>query len=171
MTLTTQIRTALAELELISHAPTKNFDPSPRDTSEEPSGRRPPGGDRDRPPRNATTEERDAWRDSYQAKTVEHFRRELEVTIAKAATASDDATDFLNRRLNAILTEIKETTEAWKKAPMGDGQEPLSRADPRWKRYIAWSDRDTGDLARQYGVTRRYIQKIRALDWSAREAA
>jgi hypothetical protein len=156
LTLEREIRQALAELELVSHAATQNLNPTARDTSEEPGGRRPGGSDSDRPNRSASHDERHSWQDSYQRKTVQHFRDRL-VKLTSVA------------ELEALREEIRDVVTAWKRAPMPKGQEPLSRADPGWKRYIAECGRDSGDLARQYGVKRRYINKIKAMEWSAQE--
>ena len=139
---------AIAELSLISHASTQQFDGERGGNStEDIGGKRPPGGDMDRPGRDASTDERMAWFSSYQRKTPAYFRRELE----RCKTVE---------QLECLGRECREVIRAWKVGPLG-GAEPKSRHDPRWKRWVFESEADAGVLAHQFGVTRRYINKIR----------
>jgi hypothetical protein len=174
-----ELREAIGRLELISHGPTMSFDPTSRDTSEEPGGRKPGRSDVDRPGRTASNDEKQAWFDSYHRKTPTYFnhRRQMVFNALGADAPEWESPDLFEvaqqhaaHGLETLRDECLDVLNAWRKRPLVNGQAP-AKADPEWKRYIAESGRDSGDLAREYGVTRRYINRIKAMDWSAREVA
>lgn len=143
-----ELRQAIAELSLISHASTGAYDGKiTADTGEDIGGKRPPGGDVDRPGRSADMDERAAWLVSYQRKTPDFFRRERE----KCQT---------DGRLIALRDECRTVIEAWRRQPMPAGQPP-EFGSPQWKRWVAESDKDGGELARLFNTTRQYIHQIR----------
>lgn len=137
------IRNALIQLELTSHAPTATWDKTSRDTSGHPGGNRPPGSDHE--PRPEDLAERLDWYESYHHKTVAYFRHALSKPNADHA---------------AILDEIHGTVEAWKRRPIKHNA-PMSMADSHWKLWVATSKQDAGTLARQFGCTRQVIYHIR----------
>lgn len=140
------IRRALAELELVSHAPTKNYDgPSRRSTDESIGGKRPPGSDHEHPDRR-DIDEWGAWMDSYHRRTVDHYRARL------ASCVPEDHP--------VILAEIQQTIRAWRTAPVPLGHEP-DYGTPQWKRYIAASTEDAGVLAKRFHCSRRWINMVR----------
>ncbi len=160
-----ELRQLIARLELISHVSGSAYDGrAPRATDDEPGGQRPPGGRRDRPRHpgplpgsdaldselqayQERRDEWDAWLISYQRRTPEYFQRQLE----------DCHTAW---RVEKLVTEARETLEAWHRQPMPRGVEP-EFGSPQWKRWIAESSLNGGELARKFNVTRQYIYKIR----------
>lgn len=68
--------------------------------------------------------------------------------------------------LEELRDEAVLAREDWRRRPLVNGKAP-AKADPEWKRFIAESEKPSGDLAKEYGVSRQYINKIRAMDWSA----
>lgn len=136
------IRNALAELELISHAPTATWDKTSRDASGHSGGNRPPGSDHE--PRPQDLAERLDWYESYHHKTVTYFRHALSKPNADHLT---------------ILEEIQVTVSAWKRRPIKQNA-PMSMADSHWKLWVATSNQDAGTLARQFGCTRQVIYNI-----------
>jgi hypothetical protein len=148
MTQLTKLHTIIARIGLISHAPVSAYEVrEASDTSEDIGGRRPSGSDRDRPPRGAEQEEWEAWRESYVRKTPDYFRHRL-------------AHCHTERAITALLAEAEGVLEAWRRTPIPPGNEPR-RCDAQWKRFIAESSEDAGDLARRFEVTRRYVNMIR----------
>jgi hypothetical protein len=141
-----ELRTVLAQLELISQVPAVNYESSgSRDAGESIGGKRPPGG-----LIRADDREHD-----YPQKSVEHFKRR----IAKAH--SDHA-------FEAILGDAKKALEAARRQP-ARGPEP-GFGDPGWKRYVAESTEKASDLARKFACKRSYIEKVRQ-DYRDEEAA
>jgi hypothetical protein len=171
-----ELRQAIAELSLISHASTQNFDPIARDTSDEPGGRRPSGGDLDRPGRNASNDEKQAWFESYHRKTPSHFRGRRQMVFDAlgsgaeqregALDAFEQATAHAVRALVLLRDDARACVDAWRRRPVNLGDAPQTMQDFGWKQYIALSAQDPGELSRQYGCTRRYINKIKAMDWA-----
>jgi hypothetical protein len=149
-----ELRQAIAELSLVSHGPTMAWGRTARDTSEAIGGRRPGSTDEEYRPKDLA--ERCAWDESYHRKTVAWFQGQRE-------EAADDP-----ERLAVLRDDCRRVVEAWRRRPLVNGQAP-ARADPEWKRYIAECGLDSGDLARQYGCTRRYINMLKAMAWSASE--
>jgi hypothetical protein len=142
------LRQAVAELSLISHVTAVNYDAkAPRDTSEDIGGRRPPGGDREHPNRK-DVDEMVSYNASYHRRTVHYFV----VQVERCETVE---------RLIALRDEALSTLESWRRQPIPEGQEP-EYGSPQWKRFVAESREDAGELARRFGVSRRYINRIRA---------
>lgn len=162
--LANDIRQGIAKLEMISHAPTQNFDPTPRDTADEPGGRRPQGTDMDRPPRSASNLEKIAWLDSYQAKTVRYFRRECEHALRRGLERGDR--EHAIARLSALRDDLYSVISLWRQLRIPDGQPP-ALGDAGWKRYVASCGRSTSELSREYMVSSQYINRVKAMDWSA----
>lgn len=93
------------------------------------------GGEKDRMPHLAEKPLVDYWRDRY-----------------------NGASGHITRQL--VLSEAREALELARRAPIPAGQEP-EYGSPQWKRFIAESSVDAGELARRFNVTRRYINMIR----------
>lgn len=141
------LRRQLAALELVSHAPTRNYEgEGALSTAEDIGGRCPTGGDQELLG-NATSDERAAFRESHYRRTVLYFRRE----IGRARTVDD---------LVGLRSEVEAAVEAWRRAPLPGGQEP-EYGSPQWKRWIAESNEDAGRLADRFNLTRRRINQIR----------
>lgn len=148
------LRQLVAELALISHAPTSNYgNRQPVDSGEDIGGKRPPGSDREMPNRR-DMDEMTAFLASYHRRTPEYFRQELD----RCSTVE---------RLEELVVEAREALDAWRRAPIPPGQEP-EYGSPQWKRFIAESSEDAGTLASRYWnpttgrqITRQYIHKVR----------
>ena len=144
MSLFRDIRQALLELELVSHAPTKNYDGKSRpSTDEDMGGKRPPGSDGEHPNRR-DIHEWSAWLDSYHRRTVGYFRDLL---------AEEGASE-------ALLAEIRETVRSWQVMQIPEGQPP-AMGDPLWKRWVAESPLSDIELARLFSCKRQHIHKVR----------
>lgn len=151
-----QIRQGLAELELISHAPTMNVRPEiGKNATEHPGGKRPQGIDRERPV--GMMECLDAF-EAYQAKTVDRYRRWLASIIKHG---SDPA------KLTELRDDLAATLEAWRRPPIKLDMPP-TMADPSWKRFVANCGWEVDKLVSYYGCSRQYVKRILASDWSAR---
>lgn len=155
------LRTTIARLELISHAKTQALDPTPRDTTNDPGGRRPTGSNHEHRPTNP--EEHDDWQTSYQRKTVEYFTAHRRRVLTDLQNDHDDARASV--RLNRLHNECVAVIHAWKHPPIVEGQPP-ALTDPNWKRWVTETDRDTGSIAREFNVSRSYIRRIKQMDWS-----
>jgi len=88
-----------------------------------------------------------AWRACYQRRTAEYFARQLERCESEY-------------RLKMLVAEARETLEAWRRQPIPPGQPP-EYGSPQWKRWIGESNKDAGELARLFGLTRQRIYQIR----------
>ena len=157
-------RQLVAELSLISHISGTAYEGKLiRATDESKGGRKPPGGDQDKPIRpgvNATTADRaeyqdalTSWLESYQRRTPSYFAAEFDKCSTRA-------------RLLELTEEARQTVAAWKKPPAPIGEEPKSMAEPGWRWWVANVDRKkwtAEKIARRYNCTRRYINKI----WAA----
>ena len=160
--LTRRIRQALAELELISHAPTPAYSARTQHGSDEDiGGKRPPGSDREFRPRRPKLplidgdpasekawreydEDLAAWEASYHRRTVSYYQRQLR----------------LHGVSSALLEDVERTIRSWRVLQIPAGQPP-ALGDPQWKRYIGESDLSGGELARIFNVSREYIRQVR----------
>jgi hypothetical protein len=89
-------------------------------------------------------EELAAWQGSHHRRTVSYYQGQLRRRGAS----------------QALLDDIRRTVGAWRRMSIPVGQPP-EYGTPQWKRYIAESREDAGELARMFHVTRRYINQIR----------
>lgn len=151
LSLRRELKQTIAELELCSHVSAVSLEPSGRDSGEDIGGKRPPGGvDR------AEDRQIDDGGDERPAvlKSAEHFKRRA--TKAKSEPA-----------LQAILEDAQRTLVAYRRAaPPVDP----TLDDPQWKRFVSESSKPSNKLAEQYGVSTRYINKVRA-QYRDRQAA
>lgn len=138
-----ELRQILAELELISQVPAVNLESSGGDAGEDVGGKRPPGG----------LIGKDDRQDEYPQKSVEHFRQ-------RAARARDEAV------LARILDDARMALVAARRQPAPTGEPEYGT--PQWKRWVAETDLASAEIARKYGVSKRYINRVRML---YREAA
>lgn len=163
--LSAQIRQALAELELVSHAPIQGYNFAPSENGRGDRWRKsdhkapiphlgqhsqkggdssiPRGSDVEHPDRHDPLE-LDAWRTSYHRRTIGYFLVQLEERGESPV----------------ILAEIRETTKAWRVMQVPKGQPP-DYGTAQWKRYIFESKEDSGVLATRFNCTRRYINMVR----------
>lgn len=133
------LKQAIAQLELISQAPTQNLDAFSRDSSGDIGGNKPSGGiDRrgDREP-------------DYKLKSADHFRRRVQ-----------KARSILG--LEEILTDIWATLRAWKCPDPPLGIEP-ERNTLAWKRMIANSSLSAERLAHKHEIGVRTVYRYRSL--------
>ena len=127
----------IMRLAMVSHVSAVSLEPSVRSSDEDIGGRRPPGGPDwkgDRQP-------------EYRQKTAMYFVRRLR------RCHSDQS-------LSELLVEARQALWDWQHTPIPAGQPP-ALGDPQWKLWIGQSTEHTSDLARRFGVTERYINKVR----------
>jgi len=136
------LRQVLAELELISHVSAVNLDGAGGgDQGEDIGGKRPPGGvDR-------RDDQRDSLEHTHPQKSAEHFRRR----VAHARTS---------QHIETILEDAGKALVAWRRQPAPSNQPELS--SPQWKHWVAESTIASSEIARKYGVSRQYVDKVRA---------
>jgi hypothetical protein len=168
------LRSSIAQLELVSHAPTQNFDPIPRDSASEPGGKKPGQSNIEYRPKD--TEEEMAWFASYHRKTPEYFK-DLRSQVWKLLQETESyhpdddlrtqALEVAGTALDALRDDVDKCVAAWRKRPVTTGQPP-TMADPEWKHYIATCGRETAELVREYSCSRQYINAIKRMDWGAR---
>jgi hypothetical protein len=156
------LRSALVNLELVSHAPTQNLAPIPRDTSESPGGARPGGTDRDRPARNASDDERRAWEASYHRKTPSWFGNERRKVWDRHNRDGDDQRAIAG--LESLLKQANECVLSWRKQPamIGVLEEVIEPISFLWKCMVA--DDDSGSIKQRedrYGIDRATIHRYR----------
>lgn len=107
-------------------------------TDEDIGGKHPPGG----------IHEWNDFEDDF-PQSYTYFQQKLE----DVKTAAD---------LTALLEEAKAALEAWERAPIPEGQEPLSMADRHWKRWVGQSTLTDTEIAHKYSCSRQYVARIRA---------
>lgn len=141
---------AISSLEVMSEM--SAAEPGKRSASAEddPGGRKPPRSV-EHPPRDE--DERKDFR-VWSHRDAEHFKRR--VKRARSISA-----------LEAILKDLQETIKARRRAPTPTAP---TLSDPLWKRFVGESREKTSDLARRYGVTEQYINRVRA-QYRERKAA
>lgn len=173
---------AIAELSLVSHAPTQSYQLAPPEDREATPPRwrvnnrrgpvphlgshhakggdtmEPRGGDRDKPrfpgPK-ASAKLIAEYREDYASWLASYQRKTpdyFRLEVKKCETVE---------RLVELRDECRAVVVAWKRAPLPVGQEPLSVKDPNWKRWVAESDLDGGTIARRFSVSRQYVHQIR----------
>jgi hypothetical protein len=153
-----ELRGLVAKLSLISHAPIGAYGRQTRGSGEDIGGKPPRGGEVDRPRKpskdasaddwEAYHEEHAAWKVSYQRHTPSYFAAELERCETEA-------------RLVELRDEAEASLKAWRRGPMPVGQEPLSCADPNWKRWVGETSLSAGEIARKFDVSRQYVWRIK----------
>ena len=142
-----RIVACIVRLDLVSHVSAKDYDAasSARDTSEAPGGRKPSHGGQDRPRGMEVV----AFREDYRLHSADHFRRRL----AKASGV---------KALRAILGDAEASLEAWQHSPRAGVNDPPPRDDPKWKQWVADSPLSDEACGQRCGVSRRYVNRIRA---------
>lgn len=155
----TELRTLVARLGLVSHISGVAYDAKiAKPTDEAKGGRRPAGSDVDRPRRprpEASAEqwaayhaEREGWESSYQRRTPDYFRSEVE----RCETVA---------RLEVLVNEAREALERWHHTPGTQGGEPESMADPQWKRWVIEGNWSVDRIVNRYGCSRRWVHRLR----------
>jgi hypothetical protein len=129
---------------MLSQVPAASLERSAPSTDDEIGGRRPKGG----------IIAKDDFEPDFALRSAEYFRRRLMRNSSP-------------RAVTVLLAQARATLEAWRRMPVPKGQPP-ALGDPQWKRWVAESDLDTGELARKFSVSRQYIQRVRK---AYREAA
>lgn len=147
-----QLRQVVAQLELVSHVNAVALDSSGgRDTSDDIGGKRPSGG----------VDRRDERRDgvyevgpgefeemTFTLKSADHFRRRM------ASARTDHA-------MRIILDDAERALKAWRFQPKHRPDSEPDRASPLWKHWVGSCGLSDGEIARKYGVTRQYVNRIR----------
>jgi hypothetical protein len=148
VTIDSELRTVLAQLELCSHVQAVNLDPSSRDSGEEIGGKRPPGGI-DRSEDRATVGPVGSGEPRPRVlRSAEHYRRR----IAKAHS---------QRALERVLADARDSLDAWRRQPAPSKKAEPKVGDPGWKRYIAESKESSSVLAARFGKSGAYIREVR----------
>lgn len=183
-TVLADIKQALIELELISHASTANLNKTGSRSSEHPSrilGYGSPGSNVERLDSDLTTDERLSFESSYLSKTVEHYKRRLEGWSSWNQRREERlyfhgllndprlSEDERAAKLAELLTDIRETTRCWRftPEPQGRGLVP-ERGTFYWKCMVADDDKGTlKQIHQRHQISRmtlwRYRQRYRGL--------
>lgn len=160
------IRQAIQELTLVSHAPSQSFDPAPpeddapaRWRTSSTSGPVPHLGHHHGKTGDTTIPRGGIdWKGDrtpeYRQKSADHFVRRLK-RLHDDPRRTHDVDE-----LQPLLKDAREALEAWRKTPLVAGERP-ALADPRWKYWAANCDHTTADLVRWYGITRQYLHQVR----------
>lgn len=139
-----ELRSLIARLELMPGVNAASLERSAKATDEEIGGRRPAGG----------VDWKGDREEGYGLKSAEYFKRRMSWTHSEVV-------------LSGLVVEARAAVEAWTRLPLVEGQEP-EFGSPQWKRWVAESRLDGGELARKFNVTRQYIAQVRK---AYREAA
>lgn len=132
-----QLNALIAILELKSHVPAAQIGKSVHDSTDDIGGKRPTGG----------IDRRDDREPDSILKSADYFRRK------RTRCRSDNDIDRL-------ITEITAVLDAWRRMPVPPGQPPAP-GDPQWKRWVAESKKDAGELARLFNISRQRVHQIR----------
>ena len=128
----------IARLEVISHVPAVNLDPTPPETTDGKGGARPRGG----------IDRKDDREPDFALKSADHYRRRLQGCRT-------------GRDVELVLADARRSLAAWTRTPVT--LQPLP-GDPLFKRWVR-QQLDAGkkpeDIARVGGVSRQYVSKIR----------
>jgi hypothetical protein len=138
----------LAELDLVSHVPAAQSIEGGRSAEGDIGGNRPPGGVDRKEDRQPSDPKRNADKPERLLRSADHFMRR----IAKARS---------EHTLGLILEDAEASLDAWKRQPAPDKSNEPKYGTPQWKRYIAESAEKPNVLAKRFGVTRQYIEKVR----------
>lgn len=141
---------AISALEVMSEMAAAEPGKRSASAEDDPGGRKPPRSV-EHPPRDE--DERDDFH-VWAHRDAEHFKRR--VKRARSVSA-----------LEAILRDAQETIKARRRAPTPSAP---TIDDPLWKRWIGESTEKTSDLARRFGVSPQYVNRIRA-QYRDRQAA
>lgn len=133
-----RLRQTVSELELCSHVPAMNLEPSGRDSGEDIGGKRPPGG---------LVRKDDRVRE-WPLKSADYYKR-------RAAKARSD------RALIQILEDAEESLEAYRRQPPPRDQEHPELGDSNWKRWVGESTMSVREIASQCSVSRQYVERVR----------
>lgn len=138
MSARTELLQIIARLEVISHVPAVNLDPTPPETTDGKGGARPRGG----------VDRKDDREPDFALKSADHYRRRL----------SRAHTDGI---VLAILADARRTLEAWTKTPVTLQPTPGDPLFKRWIRQQLDAGKKPEDIARIGGVSRQYVSKVR----------
>lgn len=133
-----ELEQIIARLEVISHVPAVNLDPTPAATDASKGGARPRGG----------IDRKDDREMDFALKSADHYRRRLDRAHTEGAVLR-------------ILADAKLTLRAWTHTPVTD--QPLP-GDPLFRRWVSQqlaAGKSPVDIARVSGVSRQYVSKIR----------
>lgn len=139
-----EIRSLVVKIAMKSHVSAANPGNSSPSTDDDIGGRRPPGGINHR-------EDREAALEGYWLKSADHFQTRLNRILRNGRSEHE---------LTVLRNAARETLTAWERTPLPSGQEP-EYGSPQWKRWVAESGEDSGELARRFNVSRRYINRVR----------
>lgn len=156
MSIETQLRQTLAELELLSEVSAASLGPSSKSSDEEIGGKRPPGGiDK----RADGTYDDDHEVIPIAFKSLDHFKKRVE--RAEVRSQLEEDVD-LDQELESILSDAQSALEAWKQPRRWQPGDPeLEFGSTEWKRHVAESEESGGKLAAKWNCSRQYISQIR----------
>jgi hypothetical protein len=150
------LRQVIAELSLLSHVAAASTGTSTRDAGESIGGKRPPGGidrreDRQRAEIGVTKDDQP----DRILRSAEHYRRRAERAHSL-------------HTLEQILSEARASLTAWRRQPSSADKAHPMPGDFNWKRWVAESSLPSSEIARKCSVSKRYVNRVRAI---YREAA
>lgn len=142
-----EIRQVIARLDLMPHAATQNFEPSPDDTAvgRARGGGRPAGGVSVGDDLASRRTDEDGQPQVFRQLSADHFRHRLSRAHSLAA-------------LRSVLEDARKAEKAWKCTPIPD--QPLTGSSA-WKLWVREDTRSDSEIARLSGVSRRYVSKVR----------
>ena len=132
-----ELRELIAQLEMKSQVSAAQVGRSVRATDDDIGGKRPSGG----------IDYKDDREPDSVLKSADYFRRK-------------QARCYVDQHFEEVIVEINAVLVAWQRMPLPTGQPPTP-GDPQWKRWVAESTMDVGELARLFNMPRQYIHRIR----------
>lgn len=134
-----EARRLIAELELVSHAPTRSYDSDGRG-----------GGDQSRAP---VTGHKRAPRDPLGHRELDDHEPAFIPLRRRLRYATTD------HALERIITDAKQELDLAKRASV---PAKLEHGTIAWRRHIANSTLGATELARLHGISRQYVYELRA---------
>lgn len=128
----------IARLEVMSHVPAVNLDPTPAATTDAKGGARPRGG----------IDRKDDREPDFALKSADHYRRRLD----GCRTVRD---------VELVLVDARATLAAWMRTPVTGQPTPGDPLFKRWVRQQLAGGKKPEEIARVGGVSRQYVSKIR----------
>lgn len=128
----------IARLEVMSHVPAVNLDPTPAATTDAKGGARPRGG----------IDRKDDAEPGFALRSADHYRRRLN----GCRTVRD---------VELVLVDARRTVIAWTRTPVTMQPTPGDPLFKRWIRQQLDAGKKPEEIARIGGVSRQYVSKIR----------
>lgn len=132
-----ELEQIIARLEVMSHVPAVNLDPTPAATTDSKGGARPRGG----------IDRKDDREPDFALKSADHYRRRL-------AGAHTEGIVLI------ILRDARATLRAYTHTPISDSADPKP-GDPLFMRWLAKQTGRVEDISHRAGVSRALVYKAR----------